>query len=149
MKIYTVFTVLSVVCTILRTVHGVTEEEAELYCSIAGSICSDCKNILCTNYRFDTMTRTYRYGSNCGDLCDKRNGTIDGINFYNKRLTSLSSDIGKMTNLKYLGLTYNSLTTLPASLKSLKNLTIVYTTRMLFQIMSFLFCIVTCIEIAL
>ena len=119
----TVALVLSIMGTVLRTAHGVTPEDAEAYCAMVPS-CKTCQS-LCYSFRANVYGKL-RYTSGCGEYCDVENGTITAINFNYKGLTALSSEIGRFTSLDALDLSTNSLTTLPTSLKSLRNLEKLY-----------------------
>lgn len=119
----TALTLLSVVGSVFKTAHAATTEEIEALCNVLGDSCSYCQDP-CTSYRF--FDGTYYYSSGCGEYCKTQRGSITMLDLQSKRLTTLSSDIGKLTNLEYLDLSKNSLTTLPNSLKSLKNLTKLY-----------------------
>ena len=121
MRISTIGTALVLAGSVLRAVHGVTPEETEALCALTSSFCSNCRNPCSKNYYKWGKTR---YSSGCGEYCDEINGTITRMELKpSKKLTSLSADIGKFTNLVLLDLSSNSLTTLPYSLKSLQSLT--------------------------
>lgn len=119
----TVLLVLSVMGTVLMTARGVTPEDAEAYCAMVPT-CKTCQS-LCFSFRANVYGKL-RYTSGCGEYCNEENGTITAMNFNYKSLTALSSDIGRFTSLEALDLSTNSLTALPTSLKSLKNLEKLY-----------------------
>lgn len=124
MKISTIGAALVIAGSVLRAAYGVTPEETDALCALTSSFCSSCRSPCSKNYYKWGRTR---YSSGCGEYCDEINGTITRIELKpSTKLTSLSAEIGKFTDLVFLDLSSNSLTTLPYSLRSLKSLTDLY-----------------------
>lgn len=124
MKLYTVFTVLSVICTVLRTAHGVTDEDTNTFLGMTPYLCST--QTLCSTKTYSPTFDKYYFSSGCGEYCSEKEGSIIMMNFSDKKLTSLSADISKFTSLIYLDLSRNSLTTLPDSIKNIWSLRYLY-----------------------
>lgn len=123
-KHHTIISALFILGSIIGTARGVTPELTETFCAIASNYCRSCNN-LCSKPKYYEFGKKH-YSSGCGEFCNEENGTITIINFKGKRLNSLSSDIGKFTDLTILDLSSNNLKTLPDSLRSLKSLTKLY-----------------------
>lgn len=108
---------------ILQTAHSVTPEETEALCAVTNG-CAYCRDPCSQRYSYSGL---FCFSSGCGEYCSSKNGTIIGFDLNRKKLTSLDSNIGKFKDLIRLDLSYNSLKTLPNTLKSLKSLTELYT----------------------
>lgn len=111
---------------ILQTVHAVTPEETEALCAVTNG-CAYCRDPCSQRYSYSAP---FSFSSGCGEYCSSKNGTIIGFKLSKKGLTSLDSNIGKFKDLIHLDLSYNSLKTLPNTLKSLKSLTDLYMTSL-------------------
>lgn len=134
MKVPATLVVLSAMGAILRAVHGVSDEEVKAFCAITPYSCSDSQE-LCSRGTYDPFLRSSRYSSGLGDFCDEKNGTLTRVYFKNTGLKTLGSEIGVLTDLTHLELSGNSLTSLPNSLRYLKNLTYLYKNVYLFYLL--------------
>lgn len=117
------FTTLVMLGIVSQTVRGVTPEATEALCAIVGSSCSSCHNPCLSK---TTISGKTFYTSGCGEYCDEAGGVITMLDLKDKVLEKLGTEIGVLTDLTYLDLSYNYLSTLPYSIKSLKNLTDLY-----------------------
>lgn len=122
-KLTTTLAVLTFIGTILKTGYGVTPEDTKAFCALTSGFCSSCQNLCSKNLTFLGKTR---YSSGCGEYCDEVNGTITIIDFSDKGLTDLGTEIETFTDLTCLDLSHNSLTSLPDSLCSLERLKELY-----------------------
>lgn len=109
-----------------KVARGVSTEEIEAVCALASSFCGDSCQTPCLSWKYNSYVGKYCYTNGCGECCDKVNGTVTEFSLRSTRLTSIGSEIGELKNLTFLDLSYNSLTTIPSSVKNLKSLTSLY-----------------------